>query len=422
MESYHRSPWTSGGALRVPEPRSIVILSESEEGHRRIRRVVSHSRDLNVVDAIDFGPETLSSVRSVIPDVVIVDGASGSKADVAFIRALAAVLPTSLIMLVAPDDDMDYVQQALLAGARGFVTQSSAETSLVEALDQMLQLESFRRLQRVQEEDELAARDKEGRLVSVFSAKGGVGCTVIAVNLAVALRKQTGEAVCLFDGDLHFGNVSVLLNLWPQATLGDLLPYTDDLTPELVEEVMLTHPSGVKVLLPPPAFEEAEKVSPSLVTRVVDILKQRYKFVIVDVGARLDSSALAILDSSFRIVLVTTPEVPALHNLRRMLQLTEDLGHPREKVVILGNRFSAGWGIQTTDIAESLGYPISVTLPSDGRLVTQAANRGIPFMMDAPGSSPARAVSELAELIMEADQRHEEGAETPPSRSRWLLR
>jgi len=284
----------------------------------------------------------------------------------------------------------------------------------------VLQLERVRRVQRAQDEERRAIPDsREGSVVSVFSAKGGVGCTVIAVNLAVALRKQTGEPVCLFDGDLHFGNVSVLLNLWPQATLGDLLPYTNDLTTELVEEVILTHPSGVRVLLPPPAFEEAEKIGPPLVARVVEILKERHRFVIVDVGASLDPSALAILDSSFRIVLVTTPEVPALHNLRRMLQLTEDLGYPREKVMILGNRFSAGWGIQSTDIAESLGYPISVSLPSDGRLVTQAANRGIPFVLDAPGSPPARAVSELADLIVSAE-RDGDSPESPPSRSRWF--
>ena len=400
---------------------NAVILSDSASGSARIRRALGLSTDVNVVDTVSLGPETLTSLRSLEPDVVIVDGAWGSKANVELIRSVATVLPRSLIMLVAPDEDMEYVQQALLAGARGFVTQSSAESSLVEAIDRMLQLETFRRPRQVEDEQgRVVADGKEGRLISVFSAKGGVGCTVIAVNLAIALRRQTGEAVCLFDCDLHFGNVAVLLNLWPQATLAELLPYTDDLTPELVEEVMLTHPSGVRVLLPPTAFEEAEKVGSSLVARVVEILKQRHKFVIVDVGAHLDSSALAVLDSSFRIVMVTTPEVPALHNLRRMLQLTEDLGYPREKVVILGNRFSAGWGIQTTHIAETLGYPVSVTLPSDGRLVTQAANRGIPFVIDAPRSAPARAVSELAELILDAD-RHVDGPESPPARSRWLL-
>jgi pilus assembly protein CpaE len=398
-----------------------VILSDSASGSARIRRALRLSADVSVVDTVSRGPEILTSLRSLEPDVVIVDGAWGSKADVEFIRSVAAVLPRSLIMLVAPDEDLEYVQQALLAGARGFVTQSSAESSLVEALDRMLQLETFRRpLQVEDEQGRVVADGKEGRLISVFSAKGGVGCTVIAVNLAIALRRQTGEAVCLFDCDLHFGNVAVLLNLWPQTTLAELLPYTDDLTPELVEEVMLTHPSGVRVLLPPTAFEDAEKVGSSLVARVVQILKRRQKFVIVDVGARLDSSALAILDSSFRIVLVTTPEVPALHNLRRMLQLTEDLGYPREKVVILGNRFSASWGVQTTHIAETLGYPVAVTLPSDGRLVTQAANRGIPFVVDAPRSAPARAVSELADLIVEAD-RHGDIPESPPARSRWLL-
>lgn len=404
----------------MPAGYKAVILSDSASGSARLRRTLLSSANVNVVDAVPLGPDTLTALRSREPNIIIVDAAWGSKADVELIRSIATVLPTSLIVLVAPDGDMEYAQQALLSGARGFVTQSSAESALVDALDQMLQLETSRRPRLpLDERSRAEAEGREGRLISIFSAKGGVGCTVIAVNLAVALRKHTEEAVCLFDCDLHFGNVAVLLNLWPQATLGELLPYADDLTPELVEEVMLTHNSGVRVLLPPTAFEEAEKVDPALVANVVEILKQRHKFVIADVGARLDSTALAILDSSFRIVLVTTPEVPALHNLRRMLQLTEDLGYPREKVAILGNRFSAGWGIQSTEIAETLGYPISVTLPSDGRLVTQAANRGVPFIIDAPRSAPARAVSELAKLILESD-REQEGPESPPARSRWL--
>jgi pilus assembly protein CpaE len=404
----------------MPAVHRTVIVSDSASGSARLRRALQTSANVNVVDAVPLGPDTLTSLRSREPDIIVVDGAWGGKADVEFIRSIATVLPMSLIVLVAPDDDMEYVQQALLSGARGFVTQSSAESTLVDALNRMLQLETSRRPRLpLDERSRVAAEGEEGRLISVFSAKGGVGCTVIAVNLAVALRRQTEEPVCLFDCDLHFGNVAVLLNLWPQATLGELLPYADDLTGELVEEVTLTHPSGIRVLLPPAAFEEAEKVDSSLVVNVVEFLKQRHKFIIADVGARLDSTALAILDSSYRIVMVTTPEVPALHNLRRMLQLTEDLGYPREKLVILGNRFSAGWGIQSTEIAETLGYPISVTLPSDGRLVTQAANRGVPFVIDAPRSAPARAVSELAELIVDS-QRDQEGPETPPSRSRWL--
>ena len=399
-----------------------MILSDSASGGARIRRALQASANATVVDAIPLGPDTLRLLRSLEPDIVIVDGAWGTKADVEFIRSIATVLPTALIMLVALDEDMAYVQQALLSGARGFVTQSSAESSLAGALDRMLQLETSRRpLPAPGEPSRVVTEGRQGRLITIFSAKGGVGCTVIAVNLAIALRKETGEDVCLFDCDLHFGNAAVLLNLWPQATLGELLPYADDLTAELVEDAMLTHPSGVRVLLPPAAFEDAEKVGPSLVARVVEILKQRHKFVVVDLGGRLDSSALAILDSSFRIVLVTTPEVPALHNLRRLLQLTEDLGYPRDKIVIVGNRFSSGWGIQTTDVAETLGYPVSVTMPSDGRLVTQAANRGVPFIIDAPRSAPARAVSELAELIVEAD-RATDRPETPPPRSRWLGR
>jgi pilus assembly protein CpaE len=384
----------------MPAGHRTVILSDSASGGARIRRALQASANATVVDAIPVGPDTLRLLRSLEPDIVIVDGAWGTKADVEFIRSVATVLPAALIMLVALDEDMAYVQQALLSGARGFVTQSSAESALAGALDRMLQLETSRRPRPAPEEpSRVVTEGKQGRLITIFSAKGGVGCTVIAVNLAIALHKQTGEPVCLFDCDLHFGNAAVLLNLWPQATLGELLPYADDLTAELVEDAMLTHPSGVRVLLPPATFEDAEKVGPSLVARVVEILRQRHQFVVVDVGGRLDSSTLAILDSS------------------RLLQLTEDLGYPRDKVVIVGNRFSAGWGIRTSDVIETLGHPVSVTLPSDGRLVTQAANRGVPFIIDAPRSAPARAVSELAELIVEADHATD-SPETSP-RSWW---
>lgn len=405
----------------MQDRRTVLILSQSGEGRTRLRRVLSLSRGLEVVDVGEPGPQGVASARRLLPDVIIVDSGWGEKADLDFIRSLAAAVPASLIMLVAPDEDMEYVQHALLGGARGFVMQSSAESHLVEAVDRVLQLESTKRLRQAEVGvKEATPGRREGKVVSVFSAKGGVGCTVIAVNLAVALRRQTGQPVSLFDSNLRFGNAAVLLNLWPRATLGDIARYENDLSTQLVEEVMVTHSSGVRVLLPPLTLEAAEEITPHLVTGVLEVLKGGYEFIVVDTGAYLDSIALAILDSSFRIVLVTTPEVPALHNLRRMLQLIDDLGYPRGKLVIVGNRFSATWGIKRTDITESLGSPISVTLPSDGRLVTQAANRGNPFVLDAPDSGAGRAIYELAGLLIKAEPQPSE-EEKRQSRQRSLL-
>jgi len=404
----------------MQDRRTVLILSQSGEGRTRIRRALGLSKDLKIADVGKLGPQGMASARRLLPDVIIVDSGWGEKADLDFIRSLASAVPASLIMLVAPDEDMGYVQEALLGGVRGFVTRSSAESHLMEAVDRVLQLETTKRLGQAEAgKKEVTPGRREGKVVSVLSAKGGVGCTVIAVNLAVALRRQTGQPVSLFDSNLRFGNAAVLLNLWPRVTLGDLARYENDLSRQLLEEVMLPHSSGLRVLLPPLTLEAAEEVTPRLVTEVLEILKEGYEFVVVDTGAYLDSIALAILDSSFRIVLVTTPEVPALHNLRRMLQLIDDLGYPREKLVIVGNRFSATWGIKASDIAESLGSPISVTLPSDGRLVTQAANRGTPFVLDAPDSGAGRAIYELAELLMKAGP--QTGNEEEPRRDRGSL-
>jgi pilus assembly protein CpaE len=383
---------------------TILILSQSSEGGARIRRIVATSKDLEVVGVGEAAPEALTTARALAPDVITVDSAWGQKVDVEFIRSLASLVPSSVIMLVAPDGDMGYVQEALLAGARGFVMRSNVEAQLISAIERVLELESAKRIQQVQARKRgVLPEDREGRVISIFSSKGGVGCTVVAVNLAVALRRQTGQPVALFDCQLRFGTTAVLLNLWPRASLADLARYERDLNKHLVEEAMLEHSSGIKVLLPPPTLEEAEQISPQLVTRALEILKGSYEFVVVDTGAYLDSIALAVLDFASKVVLVTTPEVPALHNLRRMLELTERLGYSRDKVMVLGNRFSASWGIKPTDIAESLGYPICVSLPSDGRLVTQAANRGVPFVMDAPDSDAARAIYELADLLKDSE-------------------
>jgi len=238
---------------------------------------------LEVADTGELGPQGVASAKRLLPDVIIVDSGWGEKTDLDFIRSLASAVPTSLIMLVAPDEDMEYVQGALLGGARGFVTRSSAESHLVEAIDRVLQLETTKRLQQAEAEGrEATPSSREGKVVSVFSAKGGVGCTVIAVNLAVALRRQTGQPVSLFDANLRFGNAAVLLNLWPRATLGDLARYEDDLSRQLVEEVMLTHSSGVRVLLPPLTLEAAEEITPHLVTGILENLKGGYEFIVVD--------------------------------------------------------------------------------------------------------------------------------------------
>jgi len=251
------------------------------------------------------------------------------------------------------DLDVSYAQKMLLAGARGFVARSSAQAELLESLHQLWQMEAERAPQKPKERVEEAKPTKQGKIISVFSAKGGVGCTIIATNLAVAMRMQSRRSVVLFDADLRFGIAGVMLNLWADSTIGDLVRYSDELTHDLVDSVLVPHSSGIKVLLPPLNLEAAEEITSQQVMRILEIIRRGYDFIVVDMATSLDETTLALLDASFRIVFVTTPEVPALRNTRRMVELAQGLGYPREKIILVGNRFSATWGIRLREIGRA---------------------------------------------------------------------
>jgi pilus assembly protein CpaE len=239
-----------------------------------------------------------------------------------------------------------------------------------------------------------------GKVVVVFGCKGGVGTTTIAITLAIALRGQ-GRRVALVDADWSFGDVGLHLNLPPAHTVTDLTPYGDALEPDIVAQAMLSHASGIEVLLSPPRPERAEEVDAPLVQSLLQVLKSRYEFVVVDCQRSYEDRTLVLLDGADRIILVLTADIGALRNASLFLTLARDMGYPKEKIVPVLNGAGFEMGITEGDVRSVLkDYPL-YTVESGGVEVATTANQGEAVAMTRPKNKMVRSVRLLAGRLAE---------------------
>jgi pilus assembly protein CpaE len=258
----------------------------------------------------------------------------------------------------------------------------------------------------------------QGKVVAVFSVKGGAGKSTVAVNLAVGLAQMFRRKTLLVDADVWFGDVGVLLDLKSGRSLADICD-GDDVDLFGLPKAVTPHASGISILQRPHNPVTVERLNPRVLARTITTYKSLYEYVLVDTGPSLDDINLQILDAADHILLVATPELTAIHNCSRFLVLSETLGYT-DKISLVLNR--ANSGIDSNAIIQTLGVPIMSRIVSSGRLVVEAANAGKSIMeMDPLQREPiTQDFARLVELVV-GERRPEQLATTARSSS-WARR
>jgi pilus assembly protein CpaE len=241
-----------------------------------------------------------------------------------------------------------------------------------------------------------------GKIVAVYSPKGGVGTTTVATNLAVAMHSSETPAI-IVDANLQFGDVVVFLNERGRTSVVDLTPHADQLDPELVKEVVIHHESsGIDILSAPPHPEDAERISGTQFVKVLQYLARLYSYVIVDTDSGLSDVTLDTLDASDLLVMISSQDIPAIINTRMMLTLLINLGINKQKIVLVMSRFDKQLAITPEKVGHNLGHKVAAVLPEDREVVVPAVNRGIPFMMgEGKGKEIGKSILELVGKIRE---------------------
>ena len=302
------------------------------------------------------------------------------------------------------------MRRSMLAGAREFLIKPFSSDELISSIRRVHQLGASRR-QAMPAMPQTAAGvaptaeamvSAAGKIVSIFSSKGGVGCSTIAVNLAIALQQNNAIKVAVVDSSLQFGDIGVLLNLYASRTIADLASNADELDNELISDVFIPHSSGVKALLAPPRPEVADTVTPSLVGDVLEQLRTLFDIIIVDTASVLDDVVLNVLDLSDKIMIVTTPEIPAIKDAKLFLEVTEALEYERERIMFVLNKSDKRINIRAEDIEANIKYKIEGQLPLDERAVTTAVNQGVPYILGDKNGVLSQATLRLSNHLFQS--------------------
>jgi pilus assembly protein CpaE len=299
----------------------------------------------------------------------------------------------------------------MLAGARDFLTKPPMGDELVAAVRRGGEMSHLERSKNKQPRSTTGASGRgvaptlgmpgfvQGKIITVYSPKGGTGCTTLAVNMAIALHNEETRVV-IVDANLQYGDVAMFFNEQGKNTILDIAPRVDELDPDVVEEIMVKHEqSGIHILAAPQRPELAEKVSPEQFTKVLTYLRQLYAYIVIDTSSILTEVILSAIDISDAIILVTTQDIPAIKNARLFLDLLQTMGVDREHIVFAMNKFDRRIGITPEKISENLKQKVSAVIPLDERIVIPAVNRGVPFMLDNKTQPVGKGIFALAEAV-----------------------
>jgi pilus assembly protein CpaE len=243
---------------------------------------------------------------------------------------------------------------------------------------------------------------RRGRIVTVFSPKGGTGKTVTSTNLASAFAKYEGKRTLLLDLDLQFGDAAIMLGLEPEKTIYDLVVAPGELDSEKLAGYITRHVSGLDILPAPLRPEDAELVTETKLSRLLEVARESYDVIVVDTSPFFHGPMLATLDRTDELLLVCGLDVPTLKNVRLALQTLELLAFPQNRIRVVLNRANTKVGMKRSEVEGALEVKVRFEVPSD-RAVPIAVNRGNPAVLAESGSDFAKAVREMAKALQPAE-------------------
>jgi pilus assembly protein CpaE len=251
---------------------------------------------------------------------------------------------------------------------------------------------------------EFKPRTRIGKVVTIMSPKGGAGKTMTTVNVGLGLAMMSGapERIVIMDADLQFGDVCISLQVEPQHTIVDAARDIDKLDEQLLDSLLATHTSGLRVLSAPLEPSLADEVSTQVVVKTLGMLKRMFDYVIIDTAPFLDEPVLSILERSDTVLLVVDMDLPAVKNAKLALDTLKLIKFPFEKIKLILNRVNSKARLDIHELERSLGLEVQAAISSD-KLVPRAVNEGEPVVSLYPRSRVAKDLRGVAALVLDGE-------------------
>ncbi len=370
----------------MTQPITLVVLSTGLENFKDIRRALSAEQRVKLLAGGNDADQLYDEIVRLKPAAAII--ALGSNADqaVRFIERLNAECPNTTIISAAQNASPDLIIGSLRAGAREFLQIPISADELRTVLDRVSDFST---------KQQIEAPKKKGRMIAVFSSKGGCGTSFMATNLAAATNAKT----VVVDLNLQAGDLPLFLGLEAKYSIADMVEKRNRLDESLINSLVMPHSANLSLLAAPREADSADEIEPQHVFEVLNKLREHYEYIVLDPQHTFDSITLAALDQSDEIVLILTLDIPAIRSTQRALEIFDRLGYPRKKVKIVVNRWSKQIDLDLRQVEKFLGEPVIGFVPSDYQTAVSSINLGTPLVQSEPTSKIALEIRRIAEKI-----------------------
>jgi pilus assembly protein CpaE len=367
----------------------LLVVEDVPQVGQYIRSLLNSQQQIKLLDIMSDGSKVAAQIAQLRPDVVIVDALlQGRVKGPTLISQLhAAQQGVPVIVLTVPQKP---IEPDPANGVHAVLSMPFSGYDLISRIHAV---------QAMAQETQAAGN---ARLISVFAPKGGVGTTTIALNLSVAFG-QAGKRTALIDGSLQFGDLRALLKVPTNAPSIVDLP-TDRIAETDLSDVLWRDPSGIDILLAPPRVEQHEMISVRDLDKILSLMRRVYDIIVIDTMVGLDERTLALLDASDIVIEIVTFDSTTIHNTLVMADTFRSLGYSPTKVRYLVNRADSAGGIDEHDLAGAIGRIPEHRVVSDGRLVVQSNNAGVPFVLAEPSAPISLNVTEVANQLIALDR------------------
>ncbi len=397
----------------------IMIVDDIADTRENIKRMVQFDQNIEVVGVARSGQEAIELTPQLKPEVIILDINMPDMDGITAAELIRKRLSSAQIVFLSVQNDLNYARRAMAVGARDFLSKPPNIEELIQAIQKAGAIAKEIKLRDAAASSQGSSTSPrqpgggsyysgvDGKVIVVYSPKGGIGTTTIAMNLALALNSPTKKTV-IVDTNLQFGDVAVFINEQSKNSLLDLLPSIDDLDIDLIQDVVTVNKeSGLSILAAPIRPEFAEKANGEQISKLCKFLKKVFSYVVVDTTPTLTQAVQGAIDASDLTILLANQEIPTIKNCHLFLTFMDTVDYSRDKILFVMNKYNREIAISPEKVGENLKQPVAISIPFEDKTAFLSVNRGKPFILENKTLPISKAVISLATKVDEAIEKLE---------------
>jgi pilus assembly protein CpaE len=377
---------------------TIVVIDSDPDSINHIVKYINNLGDHAEVDGVATSFESgFELIHKKKPKVVIMEVEKDVDLSLQRMHTILERFPQVSIFATSEDKSSDTILKVMKAGADEYILRPVSEADLDSALQKHGRLWITKPV----------PEEQTGTVVTLFSPKGGVGVTTLAINLATHIHTSTKKSTLLVDLDLNAGDASTFFNIKPAYTISDVTANMSRLDKSFLKGVITRHDSGVHILAEPQRVEEAAAILGEDIRKVMGLLRTMFEYIIIDTEAAVDERTISALEMSDYILLVFVMSLPGIKNMQRYLRYLEGKGFGSDRVKLVVNRYVKKGDIRLEDAEKALNHNIFWSIPNDFDSAMACLNKGIPLNMCSPRSKVNSSIKDLAEAMIKLKSKGE---------------